>query len=294
MTAPIYEKRAKMVSKIENFWPLVLEASPPDIDQFIQPSDSEVLSSALTNIDIQNFEIVDGKVVPGGDVRSISITFEFKENEWFTDSKLEKKFWYRRHADGWAGLVSEPLKINWKKGKDLTEGLLDLTCNLWEAEQSGKGLKAAQETLEKALDNASAVSFFSFFGFIGRRVSKEESAKAMALEAEVRAGTKEDEDYEPSQAECEAEEKCAMLEIFPDGDDLAIALGEDLWPSAIKYFSEQPHEHGDGCNDGCCGSDEDEDEELSEADFEDLDEDDFEGFDEDEDDEAPQLKKVKK
>jgi hypothetical protein len=28
------------------------------------------------------------------------------------------------------------------------------------------------------------------------------------------------------------------LEIFPDGDDLAVAITEDLWPGAIKYFSE--------------------------------------------------------
>jgi hypothetical protein len=27
------------------------------------------------------------------------------------------------------------------------------------------------------------------------------------------------------------------LEIFPDGDDLAVAFTEDLWPGAIKYFS---------------------------------------------------------
>jgi hypothetical protein len=27
------------------------------------------------------------------------------------------------------------------------------------------------------------------------------------------------------------------LEIFLDGDDLAVAITEDLWPGAIKYFS---------------------------------------------------------
>ena len=31
------------------------------------------------------------------------------------------------------------------------------------------------------------------------------------------------------------------LEIFPDGDDLAVAFTEDLWPGAIKYFSESMH-----------------------------------------------------
>ena len=29
-------------------------------------------------------------------------------------------------------------------------------------------------------------------------------------------------------------------EIFPTGDDLAIAIAEDLWPNALGYFSELP------------------------------------------------------
>ena len=253
LTAPIYKKRAETVAKIENFWPLTIEACPTDIDQFIQPSDSQILTS-LKNLDVSNFEIVDGKIIPGGDVRSIAITMEFGENDFFTDSKLVKKLWYRRHLDGWSGLVSEPVKINWKAGKDLTEGLLDLACALWVAEQSGSGIEEAQQALEVKLgETAQPNSFFAFFGFIGRRISHEMSVQSKANEAAERAG-QDVEDYEHTEEAMQIEDRQAELEIFPEGDELAISIGEDLWPSAIKYFSETPHAHGGGCNDGCCAS----------------------------------------
>lgn len=256
LTKPIYEKRSAMVSKIENFWPLVFEQAPQEIDQFIQPSDMEVLAH-LRNVIVDNFEIVDGKIVDGGDPRSMSLTMEFGPNDFFTNTKLEKKFWYRRAVDGWCGLVSAPVKIDWKEGKDLTEGLLDLSCKLYEAEQSGKGLEKAQEALEKKIESTGmgGVSFFNFFGFIGRRVSAADSVAANEREKKIRAGKKVD-DVVITEEQEDREDKEAMLEIFPDGDDLAIAIGEDLWPSAIKYFSEEPH--GDDCQDGCCGGDESE------------------------------------
>lgn len=256
LTAPLYKKRDEMVSKINNFWPLVIENAPQDIDQYIQPSDSQVLGGHLTRLWIENFEIVNSKVVDGGDPRSLSFTFEFSENEWFTNTKLEKKFWYRRASDGWCGLVSEPVKIDWKAGKDLTEGLLDLAVNLYAAEQAKnqKKLEAAQKAMEKKMEQTGmgAVSFFAFFGYIGRRISAADSVEANKREAKIRAGEKV-EDIIITEEQEDREDMEAALEIFQDGDDLAIAIGEDLWPSAIKYFSEPPH--GDGCQDDCCGSD---------------------------------------
>ncbi|KAK5066484.1 hypothetical protein LTR16_010037 [Cryomyces antarcticus] len=53
---------------------------------------------------------------------------------------------------------------------------------------------------------------------------------------------------------------------MPTGDELAISIGDDLWPGALKYFTE---------------AQENADDEMSEADFED---DDAEGGN---DDEAP-------
>jgi hypothetical protein len=177
----------------------------------------------------------------------VAIKFEFAENEYFEETVLEKKFWYRRAKDGWCGLVSEPVKISWKKERDLTGGLLDLVCAAWEAEKKngplakGADLRDEQKTLKKKIEGTGmgGLSFFAWFGFIGRHISAEESKEAnkienakMAARAEGKA-TKEDEPVDMD------DELVGMsLEIFPDGDDLAVAITEDLWPGAIKYFSE--------------------------------------------------------
>lgn len=68
-----------------------------------------------------------------------------------------------------------------------------------------------------------------------------ESAEAMAKEAErreaVRSG-KRTSSPPVEEEDDEGEDVVKSLEIFPEGDDLAVAITEDLWPSAIKYFSE--------------------------------------------------------
>lgn len=182
----------------------------------------------------------------------MAIRFGFAPNEYFTDATLEKRFWYRRARDGWAGLVSEPVPIEWKKDRDLTGGLLRMVCAVWEREkkEAGKGgeegrrgMSEEQRALKKKIDNTGmgGLSFFAWFGFIGRRVTAEESAEVMRLDREMKGKkpaletTAEDEDEDGGE---EGEEDVGMsLEIFPDGDDLAVAITEDLWPSAIKYFS---------------------------------------------------------
>jgi hypothetical protein len=177
---------------------------------------------------------------------------EFAENEYFENSFLEKRFWWRRSRDGWGGLVSEPVGIRWKKGKDLTGGLLDLVVRAWEEgksqEQDDKkvtGMTESQRVLKKKIDHTGmgGLSFFAWFGFIGRRVSAQESAEANAQEAERRERRRKGENVEVSvdedlEDDGEDEDELDMsLEIFPDGDELAMAISEDLWPGAIKYFS---------------------------------------------------------
>lgn len=190
----------------------------------------------------------------GGDPRSFSIRLEFNENEYFEDSVLEKRFWYRRAKNGWTGLVSEPVKINWKKGKDLTGGLLHLVCAAWEAEQHLKSKQKTngkiattdeQRALKDTLDQTSmgGLSFFAWFGFIGRRVSAKESIEAVKVEDERRESIKAGEKIKVSPIDEDDDDEDDLgtsLEIFPDGDELALALKEDLWPDAIKYFSEFP------------------------------------------------------
>ena len=126
-----------------------------------------------------------------------------------------------------------------------------MVCTAWEVEakakESGeiiKGLSNEQKVLKKKIDNTGmgGLSFFAWFGFIGRRVSAEENAAATALEFSKRAarmsGKKLVQEDDEDEEEDDEDDVDMSLEIFADGDELAIAIAEDLWPGAIKYFSE--------------------------------------------------------
>lgn len=297
LLAPLYTKRTALVSQIPNFWPLVLEQAPQDIDQYIQPSDSALLLSSLTSLEVSRFE-------PTIDPRSVSITLKFKENEHFSNEVLEKKFWYRKDSKGFSGLVSEPVAINWKsKDKDLTGGVLDLVQSAWAEEQksnstNGKGkeqkLTPAQKQLKKKIETTATggFSFFAWFGYIGRRVSAEESAAENEKNKKEREAEKAGEKLTVKKADMEKDEEAEEdddlsydLEIFPDGDDLAVAISEDLWPGALKYFTQA--QEADALSDMDFESDDDENEsDLNAA---------LEGGESDADeDEAPPVKKQKR
>jgi hypothetical protein len=258
LTKPLYEKRAKTVAQIPNFWSLVFEQAPQEVDQYIQPTDSAVLLSSLKSLSVSHFELDEDPAK--GEPRSISIRFEFEENEYFEDAVLEKKFWQRQAKEGWAGLVSEPVAIKWKPGKDLTDGMLDLVGKVWAAQKASgelegedsKPKKPADYTAdEKALKDKieqtglGGMSFFAFFGYRGFHISPEESRAAVAkadeerkLRAEGKAPKKSEEEEEDDDEDDEDDDEDPLdLEIFPDGDEVAVAIAEDLWPSAIKYFS---------------------------------------------------------
>lgn len=245
LTRPLFAKRHKIVSQIPNFWPLVIEQAPPDIDEYIQPTDSALLLSSLVSLSVSRFEIENGAK---GDPRSVSIRWEFSENDYFEDRVLEKKFWHRKSKDGWAGLVSEPVDIRWKKGKDLTGGLLGMVKRAWDEEQAlekagkprPKGLTAVQRALKEKIDNTGlgGLGFFAWFGFRGERVTAEESRLVQEKERERRQQRKngvEVVNLPPEEEDEEDEED--DLEIFPDGDNLAVCIADDLWPGAIRYFS---------------------------------------------------------
>ncbi|KAK4238720.1 nucleosome assembly protein [Achaetomium macrosporum] len=256
LSKPLYAKRAELVSKIPNFWPLVLEQAPMDIDEYIQPSDSALLLSALKSLSVSRFELDEDE--KKGDPRSVAIRFEFAENEHFEDTVLEKKFWWRQGKDGFAGLVSEPVEIKWKKGKDLTDGLLGLVKAVFDEQrakpkQETKGKKEKveltekQKALKEKIDQTGmgGVSFFAWFGYVGEWVSAEESRQALEEQKEERrkrkagekVAKKEDEDVKMDDDEEEVDdEDDDDLEIFPAGDVVAMAIADDLWPGALKYF----------------------------------------------------------
>lgn len=243
---PLYAKRHGLVSQIPNFWPLVFEQAPPDIDEFIQPSDSSLLLTSLTSLFVSRFEIENGGQ---GDPRSLCFRFEFNENDLFEDKVIEKKFWHRRSKSGWSGLVSEPVEIRWKKGKDLTGGLLSTAKKVWDAHKgkasrnskSGE-LSPDERALKKKIENTGlgGMSFFAWFGYVGRDVSAEESSEAAEKARRERLarqeGTLSANGHDDADIDDDDEEN--ELEIFPEGENLAIAISEDLWPNAIKYFTQ--------------------------------------------------------
>lgn len=276
LTKPIYTKRAGAVSKIPNFWALVLEQAPLEIDQFIQPSDSRIFGESLLNLTVTRPELDAGG--PEDSPRSLKFQFEFKPNEDFEDTVLEKEFHYRRAKDGWTGLVSEPVKVHWKKGKDLTEGLGDGAVALWEARKK-KGEMMAREggeydKLRKLVEhwNGANTSFFTWFGWVsGRRwVSAEESAAAQKEYRERMERRKKGEKVDEPEEDEEDEEKAlenddSDVEVHEAGEELAISFAEDLWPNAIKFFTQAQ-----------------EMEEMSDVDFEEDDDDMEEDDDDDE------------
>ncbi|KAL3470423.1 nucleosome assembly protein [Aspergillus californicus] len=300
---PLLEKRAKIVSHPDvasNFWIRVFANAPADIDESITASDAAILGSMLKNLTVERFEVNEKGE---GEPRSVRFTFEFNADEgvnpFFENKKIVKEFYWRKQVfttesgkkRTWDGLVSEPVRINWKKDMDITKGLLDAACDLFEAEKKKGGDRtqlpefaklaeklAAAEALEEdeeenddedPLQGQAGRSFFNFFGYRGGDVTAEASAAATKeenekFEKQLKGETVEDDEAD---ADEDIDDDFEVIEICPDGSDLAIALAEDLWPNALKYYVQSFHELGG------------------------FDEDDYE--DEEDDEEAPPLKKAK-
>lgn len=282
---PLFEKRNEIITSPEiadDFWIRVFSNAPAEIDEYILPTDAGVLGSCLKNLKVDRFE-VDEK--GQGEPRSVRFTFEFKtgeENPFFEDATLVKDFYWRKQVSKtskgkrrtWEGLVSDPVRISWKKDMDLTKGLLDAACDLAEAEKKAAGqdrkklsefeklvkkveefdnerMKAEEDEGDDEEEGLGAqspagISFFAFFGYRGRDVTAEQSQQA-AKEGEERwakivKGEKvDDEEEEDDDDDYELDElDLDDIEIFPDGEELAIAMAEDLWPGALKYYGMFP------------------------------------------------------
>ncbi|KAG6311337.1 hypothetical protein E4U22_002717, partial [Claviceps purpurea] len=132
-----------------------------------------------------------------------------------------------------------PVEIKWKPGKDLTNGLLDLAKKVYEEDKAGKHDQnsPAKEALIKKLDdvNIATVSFFNMFGYRGRYITAEESAAAFMELEEKRKARKEG---KPPVEEMEDDDDDDEydFEILHNAEDLALAIAEDLYPDAIRYF----------------------------------------------------------
>ncbi|KAL8674851.1 MAG: hypothetical protein Q9168_000737 [Polycauliona sp. 1 TL-2023] len=225
-TRPKFLERAAAIQAIPDFWSTVIDEAPAEIDQRIQPRDVPALS-CLIGLDLDRFEVKDAD---NGEPRSIKLTLTFKPNEWFFDNKVEKKFYWRMSHNGWTGLVSEPVNLRWKK-RDLTDGLLDLAVNLWQKELNPEtdDLESTEEyhTLVERVQRTpqDAISFFAFLAFRGHPVGADESDAAMKMSSKERDRSNEDSQPLPDS------------EVYPHGEEVAVALCEDLYPGATHYFT---------------------------------------------------------
>jgi hypothetical protein len=285
--APVLEKRQHTIAKIPGFWATVFDNAAVELEAAITPLDTEIFAKALIGLEVLRPEIpagvthLDSGLNKFGEPRSVTINFHFKENEWFSDSVLSKTLYFRATHDGSNGLSSDPIKINWKAGKDVTEGLTDAAYALWAAQKQNpsqgidadltKEARKARDAQAKQLPEykalvalleqkvQGAISFFNFFSYRGRWTSAAESkaaiAKVAARRAAAHAGQAEDEDDDEEDEDEMAEEDA---ETFPPGHEVAVSIAEDIWPDAIDYFFADTIDSELGDED----SDEDEDVEM--------------------------------
>lgn len=267
MTKDILAARQATIAKIPGFWAVVFEHASTELEAAITADDLEVFASALKAVEVLRPEIP-ADANPAqlglqnyGEPRSVTIRFHFADNDWLADSLLEKTFYYRYSKDGSAGLVSEPVRVNWKPGKDLTQGLTDAAYNFWAAQKQnpsqqldgvpvGDARKARDkharelpeyQALTDLLDKAThgAVSFFNFFSYRGRWTSAAESAEAKAellakRQAALNGGSMDSDDEDDDDDEEDFPEEAT--ETFPAGHECAVAIAEDIYPAAIDYF----------------------------------------------------------
>lgn len=223
----LYTKRQTSIAKIPKFWPTVLANGPEELQEVFVVDDVPFLE-ALKSMKVERPGI---KTEAEGEPRSLKFTFHFDKNDLFEDKVITKTFEFRAGEDGGA-LVSTPVTFKWtdqakKKG---VNQLLDLAHDLWKAERAFTSgavdakerenlwqCQKLKEALEKVMDSGDGLGFLNWFGYRGL-------AAATAVQAE--------DDQEQTDMPDEVED----LEIFPDGDDIAMVLAEELWPNVMDYF----------------------------------------------------------
>ena len=253
---PLHLRRQDILSKLPTFWPSLFENAPESVAEHVHPSDLAILAS-LKSLYVDRFEI---KSETSGQPQSLRFTFEFGKNVYFEDEKLVKDFRYRDYNDGGlCGMISEPVPIKWKSKKvDPTKGLLDEAHALYGSEKAcrvkkGKSvidlvereglwqyekLRSKMEELDNDPDFVSP-SFFNWFGYRGIQppvapvgVKKTNGETESGIEHQT--GKVDDEEEEDD------DDAGGLLdvEIAPEGEQLAIALAEDMWPNIINYYCE--------------------------------------------------------
>ncbi|CAZ86466.1 unnamed protein product [Tuber melanosporum] len=90
---PLFRKRDAITSRINGFWPLVLEqtSSMLNFDEYITPEDGHLFRSlcsmTLSRPDVDN------------EPRTIRLDFTFEENDFFEDAVLAKTFVFGKSGE---------------------------------------------------------------------------------------------------------------------------------------------------------------------------------------------------
>ncbi|KAK6533962.1 hypothetical protein TWF281_005305 [Arthrobotrys megalospora] len=229
-TTPLYARRNLLTTSIPSFWPTVFD-STPDFDQHIAPEDVAAISI------ITSLNVIRPNVDEPRDF-IIELGFDKSRNEWFEGDVLRKQFWWRTVEGVWSGLVSEPVEVKWKEGKDLSKGETGRVYAEWKGKRKGgkeekgkgkgkgkvsaaassaaNGKKKEKLSLEERLAGGQP-SFFTWFAWMGKGTEYGLDGKEVEEE--------EDDDEESD-------------DLFNHGDELALTIADDVYPNAIKYFLE--------------------------------------------------------
>ncbi|KAA8894946.1 hypothetical protein FN846DRAFT_367046 [Sphaerosporella brunnea] len=245
----LYTKRNAVTSEIKGFWPQVLDEASSSLgfDEHITPEDSAVLEH-LTEINVVRPNVEDG------DPRDFDIVFKFDDNDYMPAQTVTKSFTYQPSMKvNSTGLISTPTPIIWKDGKDLTGGINKAAIEAFEERKAktdskkGKGsAKLGQKEgklLELLTENS---SFFAWFSYSGVHFDLGE--------------TERDDNDSDKMDDDEDDKPVDYVEAFHYGDELAIQIAEDLYPSAVKYFTASLEESESDDEISLSGSDEDDDE----------------------------------
>lgn len=113
------------------------------------------------------------------------------------------------------------MRIQWREGKDLTEGVTEAAVAAWEERKAGVLGNGSQEERLKELMTEGPSSFFNWFLWTG-------------VHDALGEGHEEHDDG------CEGHGHPGT-EVFPNGEEVAMQIAEDMYPNAPKYFSMYVH-----------------------------------------------------